>query len=211
MHYYDVHVFLGHWNLRNMSPVPSVGVGEIHTPFCPTLRCDHRPALMPFLWNCLHHQGQILLSMQNTHRSFQTGPEGKWIWMDLTTNLRPCRSKNWDKWNILTFQDWIIHEVSHHKRDLLWDPHMDTWVRVCQTAICFGSLLVWCVILTLSRRKVMNKNTQHQKQDYIKYEFACQAVKFKKAHIKPRRKPVEKNCACPGQSLVIFIIRYTFI
>lgn len=56
----------------------------------------------------------------------------------------------------------------------------------------------------------MNKNTQHQKQDYIKYEFACQAVKFKKAHIKPR-KPVEKNGACPGQSLVIFIIRYTFI
>lgn len=97
LQYHDVHVFLGHWNLRNMSPVPSVEVGEIHTPFCPTLRCDHTPALMPFLWNCLHHQGQILLSTQNTHRSFQTVNKGKWIWMDLTTNLRACRSKNWVK------------------------------------------------------------------------------------------------------------------
>lgn len=158
MHYYDVHVFLGHWNLRNMSPVPSVRVGEIHTPFCPTLRCDHRPALMPFLWNCLHHQGQILLSTQNTHRSFQTG--SGWTWLLISG---PVGLKNWVKWSIFTFQVWIIHEVSHHKRDLLWDPHMDTWVTVCQTTICFGSLLVCCVILTLSRRKVMNKKNAASK------------------------------------------------
>ncbi len=163
MHYYDVHVFLGHWNLRNTSPVPSV---RVYTPFCPTLRCDHRPALMPFLWNCLHHQGQILLSTQNTHRSFQTGSGWTWLLISGPVGLKTGLNEASLLFRSGLFMRFLI------TRDLLWDPHMDTWVRVCQTTIFFGSLLVCCVILTLSRRKVMNKTTQHQKQDYIKYEFA---------------------------------------
>lgn len=89
------------WNVSRRDKSQKYVSGEIHTSFSPTPCCDHRPELMPFLWNCLHHRGQILLSSQNTHRlklpdrskGRRSGPNS-WCY-----KFR-LKSDNWVKWNV---------------------------------------------------------------------------------------------------------------